>query len=259
MARAAFAAESRTKALTRPRSSHAHAHGVCRPSSRSIASGPDPGRQLIRLLPPRRPRGSRVRSSSAALRSERRPRPRIPAGSSRHRRHVRGVRRPCAGPRPQSAAPLPSSGAGSGGESRSPAAPPCPCSGSTPRVASTARCGRESARSRRRNVCPVSSAPSSSIRARTRSRCSRSKRHRFRVERYPPHLVRLGVLLDADAAMEDVVPADLDRLGVEVDISPPEGADLASPHAGRHHQPHERAPVVVERERRVEQPRGIGG
>ena len=48
-------------------------------------------------------------------------------------------------------------------------------------------------------------------------------------------------------------------LGVEVDVSPTECADLAAPHAGCHNQPHERAPVFVERERRVEQTCGVGG
>ena len=37
--------------------------------------------------------------------------------------------------------------------------------------------------------------------------------HRLGVERDPPHLVGLRVLLDADTAVQDVVPADLDRLG----------------------------------------------
>ena len=83
--------------------------------------------------------------------------------------------------------------------------------------------------------------------------------HRLRVERDPPHLVRLRALLDADTAVEDVVPADLDRLGVEVDVPPPKGAHLTAPHACCHHQPHERAPVVIERERRVEQARGSAG
>jgi len=103
----------------------------------------------------------------------------------------------------------------------------------------------------KRNVCSVTSPPSSSTLLRTRSRCSRSK-VTVRVERYPPHLVCLRVLLDADTAVKDVAAADLDRLRVEVDVAPSQGAHLATTHAGCHHQPDERAPVLIELECRIE-------
>ena len=73
------------------------------------------------------------------------------------------------------------------------------------------------------------------------------------------HLVGLGVLLDAGASALHVRLAHLDRGGIEVDPIPAQRGELAAADPGHHHQPDQRAPVLVLVERRVHDPAGLLG
>jgi hypothetical protein len=71
------------------------------------------------------------------------------------------------------------------------------------------------------------------------------------VDRQPAHLVRLRVLLDRLPIDAHVVPPHCHHAAVEVDVGPAQCEQLGPAHAGHHHQPDERAPVVVLRPRRL--------
>jgi hypothetical protein len=65
--------------------------------------------------------------------------------------------------------------------------------------------------------------------------------HRGGVEGDSPEPMGLGVLLGG----ADVAAADLQRAGLEVDVSPAESKQLGAAEAGDHHEPDEGAPGLV--------------
>ena len=148
----------------------------------------------------------------------------------------------------------PSSGAGSAGASRCPAGRRGGRTAATPttgRGASSCPAPDENTNASRRSTSPTDAARSSAPLP-----VLGQHRDRLRVEGQPPLLVGLGVLLAPLAARTARSPAAGDDAPVEIDVRPPQRAQLAASRAGRHRQPHERAPVGV-LPRRVDDPRRL--
>jgi hypothetical protein len=66
-----------------------------------------------------------------------------------------------------------------------------------------------------------------------------------------------SVLVDRAPVHTHVVPSDRQDAGVKVDVRPAQREELSAAHAGHHHQPDQRAPVIVLRPRSVDDPGGL--